>query len=60
MRKWVSPARQIVEIYADIFERFGFDKREHEIAGVANTNGNGLRHSINQKLPKKSSGVFLT
>jgi hypothetical protein len=23
---------QIVEIYADIFERFGFDKREHELA----------------------------
>lgn len=25
---------QIVELYADIFERFGFDKREHETAGV--------------------------
>jgi hypothetical protein len=23
---------QIVELYADIFERFGFDKREHESA----------------------------
>ena len=26
---------QIVEVYADIFERFGFDKREPEAAGVA-------------------------
>ena len=26
--------QQIVEIYADIFERFGFDRREHEMAGV--------------------------
>ena len=26
--------QEIVEIYADIFERFGFDKREHEGAGV--------------------------
>jgi omega-hydroxy-beta-dihydromenaquinone-9 sulfotransferase len=26
--------QQIVEIYADIFERFGFDKREHESTGV--------------------------
>jgi hypothetical protein len=26
--------QQIVEIYADIFERFGFDRREHETAGV--------------------------
>src|ERR1051325_432829 len=26
---------QIVEIYADIFERFGFDKREDELAGVS-------------------------
>lgn len=25
---------QIVELYADIFERFGFDTREHELAGV--------------------------
>ena len=25
---------QIVELYADIFDRFGFDKREHETAGV--------------------------
>jgi hypothetical protein len=25
---------QIVELYADIFERFGFDRREHELAGV--------------------------
>jgi hypothetical protein len=25
---------QIVEIFADIFERFGFDKREHEMAGI--------------------------
>jgi hypothetical protein len=25
---------QIVEIYADIFERFGFDKREDELSGV--------------------------
>ncbi|MEW6285369.1 MAG: sulfotransferase [Chloroflexota bacterium] len=25
---------QIVELYADIFERFGFDKREHEAAQV--------------------------
>jgi hypothetical protein len=25
---------QIVEIYSDIFERFGFDKREHEFAGT--------------------------
>jgi hypothetical protein len=25
---------QIVEVYADIFERFGFDKREREAAGV--------------------------
>jgi hypothetical protein len=27
--------QQIVEIYADIFERFGFDRREEEDAGVA-------------------------
>ena len=26
--------QQIVETYADIFDRFGFDKREEEIAGV--------------------------
>jgi hypothetical protein len=26
--------QEIVEIYADIFERFGFDKRDHELAGV--------------------------
>jgi omega-hydroxy-beta-dihydromenaquinone-9 sulfotransferase len=26
--------KQIVEIYGDIFERFGFDKREHEESGV--------------------------
>jgi hypothetical protein len=26
---------QIVEIYADIFERFGFDKREEELAGIS-------------------------
>ena len=26
--------RQILEMYADIFERFGFDKREDEISGV--------------------------
>ena len=26
---------QIVEIYADIFERFGFDKREDELAGAS-------------------------
>jgi hypothetical protein len=26
--------QQIVEIYADIFERFGFDTREHELAGA--------------------------
>jgi hypothetical protein len=25
---------QIVELYVDIFERFSFDKREHELAGV--------------------------
>ncbi len=25
---------QIIELYADIFERFGFDKREHELSGV--------------------------
>ena len=25
---------QIVEIYLDIFERFSFDKREHELTGV--------------------------
>jgi len=25
---------QIVELYADIFERFGFDKRENELTGV--------------------------
>ena len=25
---------QIVEMYADIFDRFGFDRREHEAAGV--------------------------
>jgi hypothetical protein len=25
---------KIIELYADIFERFGFDKREHETAGV--------------------------
>jgi hypothetical protein len=25
---------QIVEIYSDIFERFGFDTREHEFAGT--------------------------
>jgi omega-hydroxy-beta-dihydromenaquinone-9 sulfotransferase len=28
---------QIVRIYFDIFERFGFDKREHEYAGVPKT-----------------------
>jgi hypothetical protein len=28
---------QIVRIYSDIFERFGFDKREHEFAGVPKT-----------------------
>ena len=28
---------QIVELYADIFERFGFDKREHEMAGMKTT-----------------------
>ena len=28
---------QIVELYADIFERFGFDKREHEFAGAPQT-----------------------
>lgn len=28
---------QIVEIYADIFERFGFDKREQEFAGATQT-----------------------
>jgi hypothetical protein len=27
--------QQIVEIYADIFERVGFDRREEEDAGVA-------------------------
>jgi hypothetical protein len=26
--------QQIIETYADIFERFGFDKREHEMTGV--------------------------
>jgi hypothetical protein len=26
---------QIVELYEDIFERFGFDKREPDAAGVA-------------------------
>jgi hypothetical protein len=26
---------QIVELYADIFERFGFDRREHDLVGVA-------------------------
>jgi hypothetical protein len=26
--------QQIVEIYADIFERFGFNKREDEVTGV--------------------------
>jgi hypothetical protein len=26
---------QIVALYADIFERFGFDKREDEVAGVS-------------------------
>ncbi len=26
--------KQIVEIYGDIFERFGFDRREHEESGV--------------------------
>ncbi|HEX5840457.1 MAG TPA: sulfotransferase [Anaerolineales bacterium] len=26
--------KQIVEIYGDIFERFGFDKRQHEESGV--------------------------
>jgi hypothetical protein len=25
---------QIVEIYSDIFERFGFDKREDEFSGI--------------------------
>jgi hypothetical protein len=29
--------QQIVEVYADIFERFGFDKREDEVAGVVTT-----------------------
>ena len=28
---------QIVRIYSDIFERFGFDRREHEFAGVPKT-----------------------
>jgi hypothetical protein len=28
---------RIVEIYADIFERFGFDKRESELSGVEET-----------------------
>jgi omega-hydroxy-beta-dihydromenaquinone-9 sulfotransferase len=28
---------QIVELYTDIFERFGFDKREDELSGVAAT-----------------------
>jgi hypothetical protein len=28
---------QIVEIYSDIFQRFGFDKREHEFAGAPKT-----------------------
>src|SRR5215207_2291373 len=27
--------QQIVELYSDIFERFGFDKRDHEFAGAA-------------------------
>jgi hypothetical protein len=26
--------KQIVETYADIFERFGFDRREHEESSV--------------------------
>src|SRR5215204_3729102 len=26
--------QQIIETYADVFERFGFDKREHELTGV--------------------------
>ena len=25
---------QIVQLYADIFERFGFDKRENEFSGA--------------------------
>jgi hypothetical protein len=25
---------QIIELYADIFERFGFDKREDEVSSV--------------------------
>jgi hypothetical protein len=25
---------QIIELYADIFERFGFDKREDELSNV--------------------------
>jgi hypothetical protein len=29
--------QQIIELYADIFERFGFDKREYEAAGVKRT-----------------------
>jgi hypothetical protein len=31
----VFTRQQIVEIYADIFERFGFDRREAEDVGVA-------------------------
>jgi len=27
--------QQIVELYSDIFERFGFDRREHEFTGAA-------------------------
>jgi omega-hydroxy-beta-dihydromenaquinone-9 sulfotransferase len=26
---------QIVDLYSDIFERFGFDKREHDLVGIA-------------------------
>jgi hypothetical protein len=28
---------QIVDTFADIFERFDFDKREHELAGYRTT-----------------------
>ncbi len=49
---------QIVEMYADIFERFGFDKRESEIPELAIANSQWYRQSIKQNLPKSSSGAF--
>ncbi len=50
--------RQILEMYADVFERFGFDKREDEISDVDSRSVVVSAYRLTQSPEEFSSGDF--